>query len=107
MYSLTLTVYINISKGRMLPQKLSGKESACSAENGETWVPFVGLEYFLEDGMVTHSSFLAWRTPWTEETGGLVYKVANIQRQLKRLITQRQNWHIKGGWIYHKLASGL
>ena len=39
----------------MLPQKLRGKESACNAENGETWVPFVGLEYSLEDGMVTHS----------------------------------------------------
>ena len=23
------------------------------------------------EGMVTHSSILAWRTPWTEETGGL------------------------------------
>ena len=25
----------------------------------------------LEKGMVTHSSILAWRTPWTEEPGGL------------------------------------
>ena len=25
----------------------------------------------LEEGMVTHSSILAWRTPWTEESGGL------------------------------------
>ena len=25
----------------------------------------------LEQGMVTHSSILAWRTPWTEETCGL------------------------------------
>ena len=25
----------------------------------------------LEEEMVTHSSVLAWRTPWTEEPGGL------------------------------------
>ena len=25
----------------------------------------------LEEGMETHSSILAWRIPWTEETGGL------------------------------------
>ena len=25
----------------------------------------------LEEGMATHSSFLAWRLPWTEEPGGL------------------------------------
>ena len=25
----------------------------------------------LEEGMATHSSILAWKTPWTEEPGGL------------------------------------
>ena len=25
----------------------------------------------LEEGMPTHSSFLSWRIPWTEEPGGL------------------------------------
>ena len=30
-----------------------------------------GLERFLEEGMATHSSILAWRIPWTEEPGGL------------------------------------
>ena len=25
----------------------------------------------LEEGMVTHSSILAWRTPWTADSGGL------------------------------------
>ena len=25
----------------------------------------------LEKGMATHSNFLAWRIPWTEEPGGL------------------------------------
>ena len=30
-----------------------------------------GSESPLEKGMVTHSSILAWRIPWTEEPGGL------------------------------------
>ena len=37
----------------------------------ETQVSFLGLEYRLEEEMTTHSSILAWRIPWTEESGGL------------------------------------
>ena len=37
----------------------------------ETWVPSLGWEDPLEEGMATHSSVLAWRIPWTEEPGGL------------------------------------
>ena len=37
----------------------------------ETWVQSLGWEDPLEEGMATHSSILAWRTPWTEEPGGL------------------------------------
>ena len=36
----------------------------------ETWVQSLGWEDLLEEGMATHSSILAWRTPWTEKTGG-------------------------------------
>ena len=35
------------------------------------WVPSLGWEDSLEEGMATHSSILAWRIPWTEEPGGL------------------------------------
>ena len=31
----------------------------------------LGWEGPLEKGMATHFSILAWRTPWTEEPGGL------------------------------------
>ena len=31
----------------------------------------LGREGPLEEGMVTNSSILAWRIPWTEEPGGL------------------------------------
>ena len=37
----------------------------------ETWVQFLGQEDPLEKGMATHSSFFAWRIPWTEEPSGL------------------------------------
>ena len=35
------------------------------------WVRSLGQEDALEKGMVTHCSILAWRTPRTEESGGL------------------------------------
>ena len=37
----------------------------------ETWVRSLDWEDPLEKGMATHSSVLAWSTPWTEEPGGL------------------------------------
>ena len=37
---------------------------------GETWVQSLGQEDPLEKGMATHSSILAWRSPWTEEPEG-------------------------------------
>ena len=37
----------------------------------EPWVRSLGGEDPLEKGMATCSSILAWRIPWTEESGGL------------------------------------
>ena len=37
----------------------------------ETRVQSSGREDALKKGMATHSSFLAWRIPWTEEPGRL------------------------------------
>ena len=37
----------------------------------ETWVRSLGQEDPLEKGRATHSGILAWKTPWTEEPGGL------------------------------------
>ena len=39
-------------------------------EMQEMWVPFQGWEDLLKEGMVSHSSILAWRFPWTEDPGG-------------------------------------
>ena len=37
----------------------------------ETWVQSLGQEETLAKEMVTHSSILAWRIPWTDEPGEL------------------------------------
>ena len=37
----------------------------------ETRVQPLGREDPLEEGVATHSSILAWETPWTVEPGGL------------------------------------
>ena len=37
----------------------------------ETQVRFLGPEDLLEKKMATHSSILACRIPWTDESGGL------------------------------------
>ena len=57
--------------GDGLPRWLSGKESAfrAGAAGGRGSIPGSGRS--LEEGMVTHSSILAWEIPRTEEPGGL------------------------------------
>ena len=37
----------------------------------EMWIESLGKEDPLEEEMATHSSILAWKIPWTEESGGL------------------------------------
>ena len=36
----------------------------------ETWVPSLGWDDALEEGMATHSSILTWTIPQIEEPGG-------------------------------------
>ena len=42
-----------------------------SMSEWETWVRSLGQEGPLEKEVATHSNILAWRIPWTEESGGL------------------------------------
>ena len=37
----------------------------------ETWVQSLGREDPMKEEIITHSSVLAWETPWTKEPGGL------------------------------------
>ena len=43
----------------------------CTKQMQKTQVQFLDWEDPLEKEMATHSSILAWRTPWTEEPGRL------------------------------------
>ena len=60
-----------------------GKESICNAGDR---VRSLGQEDPLEKRMATYSSILAWRLPWTEESGGLyspwVYKQSDMTERL-------------------------
>ena len=54
------------------PGGATGKEThLLILELQELRVRFLGREDLLEEVMATHSSIFAWRTPWTDETGGL------------------------------------
>ena len=54
------------------PGGTSGKESACQGRKYKRLrVRSLSWEDPLDEGLVSHSSILAWRIPWTEETGGL------------------------------------
>ena len=47
-------------------------------EMQDTQVRSLGQEDPLEKGMSTHSSILAWRIPWTEESGGLQFMESQL-----------------------------
>ena len=42
-------------------------------ETQEAWVQSLGLEDPLEKEMATHSSILAWKIPWMEEPGWVLF----------------------------------
>ena len=48
-----------------------GSDSKDYACNTRDWGSIPGLGRSLEEGMVTHSTVLAWRVPWTEDPGRL------------------------------------
>ena len=60
------------AEGGGFPDGTSRKELACQYRRHERcrFDPRVGKTP-PEEEMVTHSSILAWRIPWTEEPGGL------------------------------------
>ena len=50
----------------------------------EMQLPSLGREDPPEKEMATHSSLLAWETPWTEEPGGSCRKHSDMMEQLKQ-----------------------
>ena len=60
-------------------------------------VQSLGWEDALEEGMATHSSVLAWRSPWTEGPGGLWFLVS--QRVGRNEASQHT--HMAGSMLLH------
>ena len=58
----------NTEKG--FPGGASSKDADCQCWRQEVGVQSPGREAPLEKEMATRSSILAWRVPWTEESGG-------------------------------------
>ena len=69
------------------------------------WVPSLGQEDPLEEGMVTHSSILAWRIPWTEECGRL--QSMGSQRFGHDLATEQQQRKCNSRTLYALLSYGV
>ena len=75
------------------------------------WVPSLGEEDPLKEGMATHFSILAWRIPWTEEPGGLQSTGWQSQTQLKRLSMTLMEEHrsptTPSRWLRQELSRQL
>ena len=79
--SLSKGVYWMLTVLLRLPGWLSGKEFTYQCRRCR-FGPWVG-KIPLEEEMATHSSILAWKIPWTEETGwARVHGVAKNWTQL-------------------------
>ena len=63
---LDMTERLHFTSLQSMAQRLK-----CPAPMWETWDQSLGWEDPLDKEMVTHSSILAWRIPWTEEPGRL------------------------------------
>ena len=59
------------------------KNPPAMQETEETHVRSLGWEDPLEEDIASHSSFLAWKIPWTEEPGGL--QSMELQKSLTQL----------------------
>ena len=75
----------------------------------ETWVWSLGWEDPLEEGMAIHSSFLAWRIPWTEEPGGLQSRGSHSWTWLKWLSSSMKvtTNHINISWSHTKCITNV
>ena len=66
---ITVIAYHNERIG--FPGGSAVKDLPAMQEPLETQVQSPDWEYPLEEGTATNSSILAWRSPWTEESGRL------------------------------------
>ena len=61
----------------------------------ETWVWFLGQEDHLEQELATHTSIIAWKIPWTKDSGGLqsmVSRESDTNYQLNHCQPASSDW---------------
>ena len=68
--------YIHIYIYMDFPGGSVGKESACNAGS------ILRLGISSGEGTAIHYSILAWKIPWTEETGGTVHGISRVRHDL-------------------------
>ena len=78
---------------------LEAQRLKCLPAMRETWVWSLGRKDSLEKEMATHSIILAWRIPWTEESGGLQSMGSQRVRHnwATSLSLSRLQWALPGG----------
>ena len=99
--SFLLTWLNTLEPNCWLVRWLSDKESTCQCRMLRRWVRSLGWEDPLEKEMTTHSSILAWKSPWTEEPNGLQSR--GSQRVRHDLVTEYhpgiQDEHFFKSWF--------
>ena len=75
--------YLLLTVTAKIPRWLGGKESTCQRRRHRRCVQSLGQKDPLEEEIVTPSSILAWRTPWTEELRATVHGVEKYQTRLR------------------------
>ena len=73
------------------PGNSDGKESLPAVQ--EMRGPSLGREDPLEEGIATHSSIVAWRISWTEDSGGLQSMGLQSWIRLSKLHFNNHNTH--------------
>ena len=66
-----LKCHLTDRHGILIPSSLVAQSAKILPAMGETMVRLLGWEDPLEKEMATHSGFLAWRNPLTEDPGRL------------------------------------
>ena len=61
-------------------------------EPQEMWVQSLGQEDPLKEERATHSTVIAWKIPWTEETGGLQSIESQRAGHAERLSNNTTTW---------------
>ena len=68
-------------------------------ETQKRWIPFLGQEGPPEWEIATHSNIFAWKTPWTEESGGLQsmgsQRVGHVSNWVHITLAEKWNWEKK------------